>query len=170
MLRQTSFITQVVEADHGPLKLLREHVVPVLASLGPVRDALRRSVSELAVQYRRSPLTLERVLDGGPRAGERAPDALLRVLNGPLGGAPGVARVSDLHDPAHFTLLLLEAGPADPAGDADQAGDPDGRRLAQALDRLMPGAIRTWPARPIPTRTARRRSTRPMAIRGPVST
>ncbi|WP_186086289.1 FAD-dependent monooxygenase [Burkholderia gladioli] len=144
VLRQTSFITQVVEADHGPLKLLREHVVPVLASLGPVRDALRRSVSELAVQYRRSPLTLERVLDGGPRAGERAPDALLRVLDGPLGGAPGVARVFDLHDPAHFTLLLLEAGPAGEAGDAVHAGDPDGSRLAQALDRLMPGAIRTW--------------------------
>ncbi|WP_070108392.1 FAD-dependent monooxygenase [Burkholderia plantarii] len=138
VLRQTSFITQVVEADRGPLKLLREHLVPVLASLGPVRDALRRSVSELAVQYRKSPLTLERVLDGGPRAGERAPDALLRVHDGPLGQAPGIARLFDLHDPAHFTLLTIEA----PEQAAE--GDPDDRELAAALDRLMPGAIRHW--------------------------
>ncbi|MEK6349091.1 MAG: FAD-dependent monooxygenase [Burkholderia sp.] len=153
VLRQTSFITQVVEADHGPLKLLREHVVPVLASLGPVRDALRRSVSELAVQYRKSPLTLERVLDGGPRAGERAPDALLHVLDGPLGQAPGVARLFDLHDPAHFTLLLIEPGGASSPAAADAPGadgrndtqaDRDGPALAAALDRLMPGAIRTW--------------------------
>ncbi|ACR28039.1 FAD-dependent monooxygenase [Burkholderia glumae] len=138
VLRQTNFITQVVEADRGPLKLLREHLVPVLASLGPVRDALRRSVSELAVQYRKSPLTLERVLDGGPRAGERAPDALLRVHDGPLGQAPGVARLFDLHDPAHFTLLTIEA-----PGQAAE-GDRDARELAAALDRLMPGAIRHW--------------------------
>ncbi|XOC98209.1 FAD-dependent monooxygenase [Burkholderia sp. 22PA0106] len=151
VLRQTSFITQVVEADHGPLKLLREHVVPVLASLGPVRDALRRSVSELAVQYRKSPLTLERVLDGGPRAGERAPDALLHVLDGPLGQAPGVARLFDLHDPAHFTLLLIEADGASSAAEAaEHKGNGkaethgDGPALAAALDRLMPGAIRTW--------------------------
>ena len=32
-------ITQMAEADHGPLKLLRERVMPVLAALGPLRDA-----------------------------------------------------------------------------------------------------------------------------------
>ncbi|MFP3710920.1 FAD-binding monooxygenase, partial [Paraburkholderia sp. SIMBA_009] len=88
------------------VKLLRDHVVPLLASFGPVRDAVRRSFSELGVQYRKSPLTLERVLDGGPRAGERAPDALVHVVDGPLGRAPGTARLYDLHDPASFTLLL----------------------------------------------------------------
>ncbi|WP_323118497.1 FAD-dependent monooxygenase [Burkholderia alba] len=141
VLRQTSFLTHVVEADRGPLKLLRDHVVPVLASLGPMRDAVRRTVSELAIQYRKSPLTLERVLDGGPRAGERAPDALMRILDGPLGDAPGVARLFDLHDPAHFTLLLLEAPGID--GETPE-GDRDSLALAAALARIMPGAVRVW--------------------------
>ncbi|RQR31755.1 FAD-binding monooxygenase [Burkholderia sp. Bp9143] len=146
VLRQTGLVTQIVEADHGAMKLLRDHVVPLLASFGPVRDAVRRTVSELGVQYRKSPLTLERVLDGGPRAGERAPDALVHVVDGPLGRAPGTARLYDLHDPASFTLLLLE----EPAGvDAGDTGDvppmpADAQALAQGLERIMPGAVRTW--------------------------
>ena len=106
VLRQTSFVTHMAEAGHGPLKLLRERVMPALAALGPLRDAARLTVSELAIQYRRSPLTLERVLDGGPRAGERAPDALVHVVDGPLGRAPGIGCIFDLHDPAFFSLFL----------------------------------------------------------------
>ncbi|KWA19695.1 FAD-dependent monooxygenase [Burkholderia territorii] len=146
VLRQTGFITQIVEADHGAMKLLRDHVVPLLASFGPVRDAVRRTVSELGVQYRKSPLTLERVLDGGPRAGERAPDALVHVIDGPLGRAPGTARLYDLHDPASFTLLLLEEPPDADAGDTGDVPPmpADARALAEGLERIMPGAVRTW--------------------------
>ncbi len=130
VLRQTSFITQVVEADHGPLKLLREHVVPVLASLGPVRDALRRSVSELAVQYRRSPLTLERVLDGGPRAGERAPTRCCGCWTAPGRRARRGARVR----PARPRALH-------PAAARGGAGRRGGRcRAGRRPGRQPPGA------------------------------
>ncbi|UEP22255.1 FAD-dependent monooxygenase [Burkholderia ambifaria] len=146
VLRQTGLVTQIVEADHGAMKLLRDHVVPLLATFGPVRDAVRRTVSELGVQYRKSPLTLERVLDGGPRAGERAPDALVHVVDGPLGRAPGTARLYDLHDPASFTLLLLEEPAGVDAGDANDVPPmpADARALAQGLERIMPGAVRIW--------------------------
>lgn len=146
VLRQTGLVTQIVEADHGAMKLLRDHVVPLLASLGPVRDAVRRTVSELGVQYRKSALTLERVLDGGPRAGERAPDALVHVVDGPLGQAPGTARLYDLHDPASFTLLLLEEPVNGEAGEtADVPPMPaDAQALVQGLERIMPGAVRAW--------------------------
>ncbi|QTD88816.1 FAD-dependent monooxygenase [Burkholderia anthina] len=146
VLRQTGLVTQIVEADHGAMKLLRDHVVPLLASFGPLRDAVRRTVSELGVQYRKSALTLERVLDGGPRAGERAPDALVHVVDGPLGQAPGTARLYDLHDPASFTLLLLEEPVS---GEADETADvppmpADAQALVQGLERIMPGAVRAW--------------------------
>ena len=146
VLRQTGLVTQIVEADHGAMKLLRDHVVPLLASFGPLRDAVRRTVSELGVQYRKSALTLERVLDGGPRAGERAPDALVHVVDGPLGQAPGTARLYDLHDPASFTLLLLEE-PVN--GEAGETADvppmlADAQALVQGLERIMPGAVRAW--------------------------
>jgi 3-(3-hydroxy-phenyl)propionate hydroxylase len=152
VLRQTSFVTHLAEADHGPLKLLRERVMPVLAALGPLRDAARRTISELSVQYRRSPLTLERVLDGGPRAGERAPDAYVHVLDGPLGRAPGVGCLFDLHDPGYFSLLILVA-PDDENGDeathdpvtARQAArDADLKRFVEEVEQLLPGAVRVW--------------------------
>ncbi|MDR8760110.1 FAD-dependent monooxygenase [Burkholderia multivorans] len=143
VLRQTSLVTQIVEADHGAMKLLRDHLVPLLVSLGPLRDAVRRSVSELGVQYRKSPLTLERVLDGGPRAGERAPDALLHVIDGPLGQAPGTARLYDVHDPASLTLLLLEAPSSTGLDDVSPLA-ADAQALIQRLERIMPGAVRAW--------------------------
>ncbi|MBN3850116.1 NAD(P)-binding protein [Paraburkholderia sp. Ac-20342] len=150
VLRQTGFITQMAEAGHGPLKLLRERVMPVLAALGPLRDAARATISELSVQYRRSPLTLERVLDGGPRAGERAPDALVHVVDGPLGRAPGVGCLFDLHDPAFFSLFLLvpplpvDGTPLDPAAKHAPPADPEVEKLAAEVERLLPGAVRIW--------------------------
>jgi 3-(3-hydroxy-phenyl)propionate hydroxylase len=150
VLRQTSFVTHMAEADHGPLKLLRERVMPALAALGPLRDAARLTVSELAIQYRRSPLTLERVLDGGPRAGERAPDALVHVVDGPLGRAPGIGCIFDLHDPAFFSLFLLVApvdangAPLDPAASRNATHDANLDRLSEAVERLLPGAVRIW--------------------------
>jgi 2-polyprenyl-6-methoxyphenol hydroxylase-like FAD-dependent oxidoreductase len=146
VLRQTSFMTQMAEAGHGPFKLLREHVIPVLAALGPLRDAARLTLSELAVQHRHSPLTLERVLDGGPSAGERAPDALVHVIDGPLGRAPGIGRIFDLHDPAFFSLFLLVTAQEDADAPADAAPAPDAEvaRLTRELERVLPGAVRIW--------------------------
>ncbi|MFM0170412.1 FAD-dependent monooxygenase [Paraburkholderia sediminicola] len=150
VLRQTGFITHMAEADHGPLKLLRERVMPVLAALGPLRDAARATISELSIQYRRSPLTLERVLDGGPRAGERAPDALVHVVDGPLGRAPGVGCIFDLHDPAFFSLFLLvpplpvDETPLDPAAKHAPPPDAEMERVAAEVERLLPGAVRIW--------------------------
>jgi len=150
VLRQTGFITQMAEADHGPLKLLRERVMPVLAALGPLRDAARLTISELSIQYRRSPLTFERVLDGGPRAGERAPDALVHVVDGPLGRAPGVGCIYDLHDPAFFSLFLLvpplpvDETPLDPAAKHASPPDAELERLAAEVETLLPGAVRIW--------------------------
>ncbi|MGN6318012.1 FAD-dependent monooxygenase [Trinickia sp.] len=153
VLRQTAFVTQLAEAERGPFKLLRERVMPVLAAFGPLRDAARLMVSELAIQYRRSPLTLERVLDGGPRAGERAPDALVHVVDGPLGRAPGTARLYDLHDPGLFSLFVLVALPGGVEAMLDATGtlaappvaaDPEYDRLASAIEAALPGVVRIW--------------------------
>ena len=153
VLRQTAFITQLAAAERGAMKLLRERVMPVLAAFGPLRDAARLMVSELAIQYRRSPLTLERVLDGGPRAGERAPDALVHVVDGPLGRAPGTGRLYDLHDPGFFSLFVLVSLPSGAEAMLDAAGtlvlpplepDPEVDRMVQAIETALPGAVRIW--------------------------
>ncbi|WP_250490142.1 FAD-dependent monooxygenase [Caballeronia sp. INML2] len=152
VLRQTSMLTQMAGAEHGPMKLMRDHVMPALAAIGPLRDAMRRTVSELSINYRKSPLTLERLLDGGPRAGERAPDARVHVVDGPLGRLPGVGCLYDLHDPGCFSLFLL----LNPSGEDDIAlapatitiahamRDPDLDGFVKALDNIMPNAVRVW--------------------------
>lgn len=153
VLRQTNFITQLAEAERGPLKLLRERAMPVLAAFGPLRDAARLMVSELSIQYRRSPLTLERVLDGGPRAGERAPDARVHVIDGPLGRVPGTGCIFDLHDPAFFSLFVLVAPPKDSDASFDLTGtlaassipsDPDVDLLVSLVEATLRGTVRIW--------------------------
>lgn len=111
VLRQTAFVTRMGMADHGWLMMVRDRIAPLLTALGPVRNAARRGISELAVHYRRGPLCFDRLLDGGAQAGDRAPDAFVEILDGPLGKVPSHARLFDLHDPASFSLfVLLEPG------------------------------------------------------------
>jgi 3-(3-hydroxy-phenyl)propionate hydroxylase len=139
-------------AEHGPMKLIRDHVMPALSAIGPLRDAARRTVSELSIQYRRSPLTLDRSLDGGPRAGDRAPDAWVHVLDGPLGRAPGVGCLFDLHDPACFSLfLLVSPSPEDdialaPATltIAHAVRDKELDELAVLVEEVLPNTVRVW--------------------------
>ncbi|AMM15562.1 FAD-binding monooxygenase [Burkholderia sp. PAMC 28687] len=152
VLRTSSFMTQMAAAEHGPMKLIRDHVMPVLSAIGPLRDAARRTVSELSVQYRKSPLTLERGLDGGPRAGDRAPDAWVHVVDGPLGRAPGVGCLFDLHDPAYFSLFLM----VKPSEDDDIAlapatltvahalRDKELDELAKSVEEALPNSVRVW--------------------------
>lgn len=152
VLRQSSLMTQMAAAEHGPIALIRDHVMPALSAIGPLRDAARRAVSELSVQYRKSPLTLDRSLDGGPRAGDRAPDAWVHVIDGPLGRVPGAGCLFDLHDPACFSLFLLVA----PTGEEDIAlapatltvankiRDKDLDDLVESISSVFPNAIRIW--------------------------
>ncbi|WP_337688908.1 FAD-dependent monooxygenase [Mycetohabitans sp. B46] len=148
VLRQTSFATHLVEAEHGVLRLVRDRLMPLIASLGPVRDAARRAVSELATHYRRSPLTLECPLDGGVRAGERAPDALVHVMDGPLGQVPYVARLFDLYDPASFTLLMLASADDDELRAREEAGALGS--FAAKVEALLRARVRTWRVRDTP--------------------
>ena len=69
--------------------------------------------------------------------------ARVRGLDGPLGQAPGTARLYDLHDPASFTLLLLEE-PVNADTGAVPPMPTDAQALVQGLERIMPDAVRVW--------------------------
>lgn len=86
VLRQTSILTHMAGAEHGPMKLMREHVMPVLAAIGPLRDAMRRTVSELSINSAHAGASARR----RSARGRRAPDARVHVVDGPLGRLPGV--------------------------------------------------------------------------------
>jgi 2-polyprenyl-6-methoxyphenol hydroxylase-like FAD-dependent oxidoreductase len=112
-------------------------VLPVVGAASWVRSAAFRFVSELAIRYRRSPLAEEGVprLHGGPRAGDRLPDARLT-----LDGEP--AWLQRVAAGPRFTLLRCEdARVRDERADGwmdAYRGVLDIRRLSS---RATPGAL-----------------------------
>ena len=80
------------------------HLVPALASREAVQERVRAMMAEFNVAYPDSPLTEEHGgHHGGPRAGERAPDAPVSIGSG---RAPGQL-FDDVLRGTHWTLLLF---------------------------------------------------------------
>ena len=63
---------------------------------------ITNAASQIAANYRGSPLVEEHRLASGPRAGDRAPDAVIRSLSD-----EGSSRLFDLFAATRYTLLLL---------------------------------------------------------------
>ncbi|GAA4288728.1 FAD-dependent monooxygenase [Georgenia daeguensis] len=154
VLRLSDRAFTVATSAAAPLRFARAWlapvVVPLVLRLTRLRAAGFRTVAELTVAYRRSPLSV----DGpgaprrGPRAGDRLPDAPLtdgtlhdavaaRAFHLLLCGPPGrwpEAQVRALED-RDLHVHRLSRGPRPAAGEGGRDGD------AVALDRLgVPGA------------------------------
>jgi 2-polyprenyl-6-methoxyphenol hydroxylase-like FAD-dependent oxidoreductase len=110
VLKATETLTHILTL-HGALgRGLRNHLMPVLSGLSPAQHSMAREAAETDVAYRRSPIVEEyhgghhghARFVGGPRAGDRAPDA------GPLRRRDGTeARLFELTRHGSHTLLLL---------------------------------------------------------------
>ncbi len=88
-LRGTDFATRLGMMNQPLARAIRGRVASFLTSLAPVRDRITRTVAELDVNYRRSPIVAEDVDRGsftgtlgdrivfsrGPKPGDRCPDA-----------------------------------------------------------------------------------------------
>src|SRR5262249_45950943 len=126
VLEQTGVSTQAVLSLNPALRLLRDHVLLRLLRLSFIQDKLAYDRSQLAVNYRSSPLAQAHearltqaalwpqparqapsvkdwiAFRAGPRAGDRAPQAACVHA---ATGAP--ASLFDLFRGIHWTLLLL---------------------------------------------------------------
>ncbi len=116
VLRMTNRAFRVATSSDPVVRYLRPRVpavvVPVVARVGTLRRAGFRTISQLSIRYRRSPLSVEGRprLRRGPRAGDRLPDGPVTV-DGTRSTLHG--RLS----PTQFALLLC--GPADSWTDHD---------------------------------------------------
>ena len=132
--RLTDLAFAVAVSGNPVLRLLRQHVAPRLAPvvLRLARGRPVRTVTELAIAYRRSPLTVRGgARGGGPRPGDRLPDGPLAPGPSP---DPGTTTAAHAHaaDPAaprtlHGLLTtpgfhLLLCGDWDAGAAADLAG------------------------------------------------
>ncbi|CAN5909061.1 FAD-dependent monooxygenase [soil metagenome] len=103
VLKGTDRATRLVTLRNPLARWARDRLVANLSPLGPFRRQLSEGVSELALNYRDSPLSAEdwSGKPQEPRPGDRVPDL---ALDAPEGG-PG--RLFDLLRGTRWTLLLI---------------------------------------------------------------
>lgn len=135
VITRTDTLFQLVGAQGGLKALLRDWIVPLFADTEAFQDFVTRFVSEIAIDYRSSSLTLPDQFGGGAvHAGDRAADALVEVAGGPHGRREE-AHLFELLDPARFTLLLFEA---------DALADARSDEAASVLSPALPRELNVW--------------------------
>lgn len=84
LLRSTDLTTRLALTRNPLLLALRDALTPMLfSSLPPAAHRLAESLAELNIAYRESPITVDqRDKKGALRAGDRAPNALVRTREG----------------------------------------------------------------------------------------
>jgi 2-polyprenyl-6-methoxyphenol hydroxylase-like FAD-dependent oxidoreductase len=110
VLRLAGNLTTMLTLTNPASQQLRNHLMPVLSGLGAVQHQVAVQDSQLAITYDASPIVSEyhherfghRRFAGGPRAGDRAPDA--GPLQ-PIDGSP--VRLNDVLRGVHHTLVLF---------------------------------------------------------------
>lgn len=110
VLRLAGQLTTMLTLTNPVSQQLRNHLMPILSGLGEVQHQIAVQDAQLSITYRNSPIVNEYHHErfghvrfaGGPRAGDRAPNA------GPLQAADGAAlRFYDLLRGVHHTLVLF---------------------------------------------------------------
>ncbi len=103
VLRGAEAITTMATLRNPVAQFLRNHIAPVVASFGFVRDKMKNALCELSINYRHSPLSAQDWprAAGGAVAGDRLPDA-------PLANAAGgqTTLFAALRDGRHALLLF----------------------------------------------------------------
>ena len=102
VLRQTDLILRVASASGGLGAFVREHVAPLFGNLKFVQREVARVISEIEIEYEHSPIVEDHHVPHGPRAGDRAPDAIARLA--PDGRD---VRILDVCSRPQHTLLLV---------------------------------------------------------------
>jgi 2-polyprenyl-6-methoxyphenol hydroxylase-like FAD-dependent oxidoreductase len=112
VVRKTEKITDLMTSRRPLVHRLLRHLAPRLGAARPVRQIVPYRVSQIAIGYRRSPLSAHRGRAGRLHAGDRVPD--LPVLSRVAHGEPWQERsLFGLLDPARFTLLVVHPGGSD---------------------------------------------------------
>ena len=79
VLRGAGMMTLLATLRNPVAQFLRNHIASVVTSFGFVQDKIKNALCELSINYRHSPLSVEKWprLKGGLAAGERLPDVPL---------------------------------------------------------------------------------------------
>jgi 2-polyprenyl-6-methoxyphenol hydroxylase-like FAD-dependent oxidoreductase len=127
VVRKTEKITDLMTSRRPLVRSLLRHLAPRLGRVGPLQRMVPFRVSQIAIGYRRSPLSAHHGRAGRLHAGDRVPDVPVLSRVAP-GGAWQERPLFGLLDPLRWTLLVVHPEVSDAASDA--SGE----------------AVRPWPA------------------------
>jgi len=112
ILNTTEGMTNIA-GGHSILRTFFVHLAPLIANADLVQESAVSRISQVALNYRSSPLSEDNFGDGNLVAGDRIPDLEIRTASpgtsaASLGAqAPtGAQRIFSLLNPSRFTLLL----------------------------------------------------------------
>jgi 2-polyprenyl-6-methoxyphenol hydroxylase-like FAD-dependent oxidoreductase len=106
IVSRTEGLTDVI-GGHSVLRNFFTHLAPLIAHADFVQDTATANISQIALNYRNSPLSEDLFGDGNLVAGDRVPDLEIRAASSSAQGAPIESRkMFSLLNPSRFTLLL----------------------------------------------------------------
>jgi 2-polyprenyl-6-methoxyphenol hydroxylase-like FAD-dependent oxidoreductase len=115
VLRKTETITDLLGSPRPVVRRLIGRLGPWLGGARKVQEIAPFRISQLAVGYRRSPLSAHHGRAGRLHAGDRVPDLLVRGRTA-HGEGWQERTLSGLVDPGRFTLLVVHPVASDGAG------------------------------------------------------
>jgi 2-polyprenyl-6-methoxyphenol hydroxylase-like FAD-dependent oxidoreductase len=102
VLNRTEGLTDMIDGD-SILRSFFVRMAPWIANAEFVQDNVTARISQIALNYRDSPLSSDNFGDGTLVAGDRIPDLTVRASTSPQGKAE---KIFSLLNPTRFTLLL----------------------------------------------------------------
>lgn len=107
LLKRTEGLTHTIGAESTLFRSVFNYVAPWLASMENIGQNTTEHMSQLALNYRESPLSASSGHSGELRAGDRLPDFPVSVLDreGSAEREPRPATIFSLLNPSRFTLL-----------------------------------------------------------------
>jgi 2-polyprenyl-6-methoxyphenol hydroxylase-like FAD-dependent oxidoreductase len=107
VLKRTSALTHTIGSESTLFRSVFNHVAPWLVSMDYIQQNTTEGMSQLALDYRESPLSGSSGHSGELRAGDRLPDFPVTGLNreGSVEQQPWPATIFSLLNPSCFTLL-----------------------------------------------------------------
>jgi 2-polyprenyl-6-methoxyphenol hydroxylase-like FAD-dependent oxidoreductase len=121
VLHGTDLLLKIVTTRNPIAQATRDTLAPLLSGLEVVQQRIRRTISELAVEYRPSLIVEEHSLGAGPSAGERAPDAAV------VQPGQGQTRLYEIMQRKSWTLLLFGGSSSE-----ENSSEENWRQLAEA--------------------------------------
>jgi len=121
VLHGTDLLLRMASLRQPLVRKLRDVALPLVSGISAFQERVRETIAELRIEYRDSPITLEKDYSGVPRAGDRAPDAELKDAAGKT------VRIYELLRAGQFLALLFpgtEGGELETIRDTAHALEP----------------------------------------------